>query len=130
MKAKVYLTDLLNGKTINLNAESKYTFVASPEDVSNRFMLTVIMGETMPISYKTTNADDIHVYAQNKVVYISLPEDVNGDILVFDIMGQLIAESQGVGNSLNSIPVKANPGVYIVKIVNDNTIFSEKVFLK
>ncbi len=74
------------------------------------------------------NADVNNIYAFNKDVYVNFTGQ-NGAIFIYNLMGQKVY--QGVAsNGLNKITLEKGNAAYIVKVISDNTIVSEKVFLR
>ncbi|MCD4790714.1 MAG: T9SS type A sorting domain-containing protein, partial [Bacteroidales bacterium] len=104
-------------------------FNANPEDEPGRFLIHFAFCNNV----EDNEAEDLQtpkVYAVNKDVYIQLPQSIGGEIYIFDIMGKLIANKHGISNTLNKLTLTNKSGIYIVNIVDNEMIYSEKVFIK
>jgi len=127
--AKIYLEDMSTETITNLRQTDNYQFYSTPEDEKVRFKLHFIFDAGISqseVGYK--NSPDI--YASRNIVYVDLRETIDGEIMVYDLMGQLVASQTGITESLNRLKLNTNPGIYIVKVINSNEIYSEKVFIK
>lgn len=127
----VYLEDLKEGVMINLSQQPDYTFIASPIDDPDRFLLhfgTLGVDEMPSIS---TNNGYI-IYASDNSVYIKnlAKNDSKGLVKIYNIMGQEIHQSNLENIPVNKIDLYEKAGYYIVKVFADEGIYSEKVFIK
>ena len=126
---KIYLEDMLTETNTNLRQKDKYKFFATPEDGANRFKLHFIFDTGISLTnggYKDTPV----IYSSRNIVYVVLPETIDGEIMVYDLMGQLVASQAGKSESLNKLSLITKPGIYIVKVIGSNEIYSEKVYIK
>jgi len=70
--------------------------------------------------------DKIKVYATSKIINIDSPYDAQ--IYIYDVNGKFVL-SQSVYEGLTNIELQ-NPGLYIVRFINDKTQHTQKVVLK
>ena len=121
----VYLEDLKLNKMINLNEKATYTFDANTNDVVNRFMLH--FGN--PTS--TNSTVTLNSYSFDNTIYVNNPSLVNiNEVVVYNALGQVVASFKPEITSLKGYSINAVAGSYIVKIVTDNNVVSNKVNLK
>ncbi|MEZ5082784.1 MAG: right-handed parallel beta-helix repeat-containing protein [Bacteroidales bacterium] len=124
----VYLEDLKDGILIELNQQPEYSFASSMSDEAHRFNIhfqkATIVNETVEI--ETT------IYSNENSVFVKNTDGkLNGaSILVYNITGQKVFENKIKDASLNRFDLHLKTGYYVVKVVADNAISSEKVFIK
>ena len=103
----LHLIDRLTGNDVDMLLEGEYSFIASPKDNENRFLVVLDPQEaleTLDGSFAFQNGNDIIVNG-------------NGELQIFDVMGRLIA-TQRV-NGVETVNVSMT-GVYIFKL-NEKT---------
>ncbi|MCD4681907.1 MAG: T9SS type A sorting domain-containing protein, partial [Bacteroidales bacterium] len=127
---KVFLEDLQENKIVELNITPLYDFYALPEDDPDRFNIHILMKKPNPNTWKSSGTENLHIYSANSDVFVEMPDVINSHIYVYDLMGQLIAERKGESNTLNKISLNTNSGIYIIKVIDDEKIYSEKVYIK
>lgn len=110
----LHLFDNLTGEDVNLLTNPDYSFIGSPRDAENRFI--------MRFSEATTN--DIFVY-QNGDELIVIGE---GKLQVFDIMGRFIGSYDVNGNKRISASTFAN-GVYVFRMIG-NEVMTQKIVVR
>lgn len=121
----IFLEDQKEELFINLRDNSSYTFTASPEDDENRFK--VHFADPLGID-DPANTDVYSIYAYNKDVYVNFNGD-RGEIVIYNVMGQEVYRSVAA-KGLNKITLVNGNAAYIVKVVSDNSVTSEKVFIR
>jgi len=125
----IYLEDLAEDKMINLNKTKVYEFMATPLDDADRFQLH--FGFKSGFEEPEANElSSVKIYSVNKDVYVAVPESVAGNIEIYDIMGQLVVEKSAISGTLNKIRIHNNPGIYIVRMMASDKVYSEKVYIK
>lgn len=129
--ATIYLEDLKEGVMINLSQQPDYTFIASPIDDPDRFLLhfgTVGIEDTPTIS----NNEGYIIYATDNSVYVKniAKDDSRGQVRIYNIMGQEIYQSDLENIPVNKIDLYVKAGYYIVKVFAKDGMYSEKVFIK
>ncbi|NOX46804.1 MAG: T9SS type A sorting domain-containing protein [Chlorobi bacterium] len=105
-----------------------YKFDAAPGDEEMRFKLHVTF-KSKPAG-PTNPESEVEIYAVNSNVFVQLPEDFEGNIEIHDLMGRMILSGKGVANSLNEFPINNGNGIFIVKAIDKDEVYSEKVYIK
>jgi predicted outer membrane repeat protein len=132
---KVTLTDMLSGKTVDLQAVSDYTFSASAGTVADRFLLTLIA--TAPeIKKQDAAPSSLKIYASaNKICVLpsgSEWNDIRGRVRVFDITGSVILagnEEMFNAGELKEYYPGGSGGMLIVEISAGGKRYLEKLVM-
>ena len=120
---QIYLEDLKAKKMINLNQDASYTFDANTNDMVNRF--------TLHFGTPTSNSTVINAYAFDNTIYVSNPSLANiNEVVVYNSLGQIVTSFKPEITSLKGYRINTAAGSYIVKIVADNKVVSNKINLK
>ena len=119
--ADVILEDLLTGAITDLK-NNAYTF-SYDMNMDNRFIL-----HFTPLAVGENPEDLINIYSNQKDVYVSVPANTKGDIVVYNLMGQEVARTiiSGVSNKITL----DKSAYYVIKVVSDVSVVTEKVFVK
>ncbi len=75
------------------------------------------------------NQSNINVYAANHNIYLTSEEALQGEIQVFNLMGQQITTDRISGNTA-TINLSSAEGQYIVRVLTEDGVFTQKVFVK
>ncbi|MFZ4401684.1 MAG: BNR-repeat neuraminidase N-terminal domain-containing protein [Bacteroidales bacterium] len=122
----VYLKDLANNSITDLNQNSNYSFAATTNDNANRFQLLFALS---PLGITNTGIQNTSIYANNNKIYINSNEAIQ-NIAIYNTLGQLIKTVANNSGTI-SVDMKDNAmGYYIVKIVTNKNVYSEKVLVK
>ena len=121
----LFLEDLKEELIINLRETNSYTFSATPEDDPNRFK--VYFADPLGID-DPSNGDVYNIYAYDNDVYVYFTGD-RGEIAVYNTIGQEVYRT-AAENGLNTITLENGNSVYIVKVITEKSITSEKVFIR
>lgn len=98
----VKLIDKFENVVIDLGVESSYTFIGTPADSRDRFIIRFENSENFESSdFAYQNGTDIIVNG-------------NGELQIFDVMGRLV--SQQYVNGIETIAKPTQTGVYIFKL--------------
>ena len=109
----IKLTDILDGKEIDLSVTQSYTFIGSPADRQARFKIV----------FGSTEGSEIETFAYQNGSDIVVSGE--GELQVFDVMGRMVMQKridgvQAVGTS------SMQTGIYILKL-NEKT---QKIIIK
>ncbi len=127
LRDKVYLLDLKTGVKTNLKQTPSYTFAGTPDDDRNRFQL--IFGTS--IGYEEETSSDITIYASENIIYIRNDKaNEPYTVMVSNMLGQIITRTKLAGNTLNQIELNSVPGIYVVTVYSEGSLFSRKVVVK
>lgn len=112
----MHLIDKLTGEDIDMLLDDEYSFVATPSDRQDRFILHMTYngnfnGDSSIFMYQ--NGSDIVVYG-------------DGTLQIFDVMGRFVSsrEIHGV-ETVEALPM----GVYIMRMVGEN-VQTQKIYVK
>ena len=122
----VYLEDLVTGDMVDCQAEDVYNFNAVPGDEDQRFLLhfMALTGVDNPI------ANPVEIYSYNSSVYVKNVTDASASITISNIAGQSVYSGKLENTSVNKIDLNLNTGYYVISVVTDSGISTEKVFIK
>lgn len=125
----VLLEDIQEHKLIDLKLTSSYKFFMTADDASHRFNIRFTHDDVI-FNNDQNLMDGVVVFAKDKKVVVNSIEELTGQVIIFDMMGREVA-SQKLTNTINSeLNVNADQGTYIVKIVSEEKVLNQKVFLK
>jgi hypothetical protein len=131
--AGIFLEDKLLGLMIDLTEQPDYTFTANPLDAPQRFTLHFFtLGvEDQPVSNENT-ADALTIYSAGNCVYVRNNEAGynEGFVVLMNISGQEVSRANLQNVTLNKFDLNVKPGYYIVKVITDTGVYTEKVFIK
>ncbi|MEI6822864.1 MAG: T9SS type A sorting domain-containing protein [Bacteroidota bacterium] len=123
----IILEDLLLSTTQDLRINPVYTFTASLGNNSGRFVLH-FANPTYGVN--EINKSNVSIYSYEKDVYINTNDNVK-EISIYNIMGQeILKKSELNKQALYKLTVNNAAGNYIVKVLTDKGVYTEKVFIK
>jgi len=106
----------------DLNKDS-YTFDYIP-GIESRFVL-----HFGPLGVDNNTESVYNIYSFNKEVYVAVPLNTTGTITAYDMMGQEVVANKVIPG-MNVIPVNDVNTYYVVKVMSNNNVVTEKVFIK
>jgi hypothetical protein len=118
----VVLEDTFTGEMTDLNIGS-YTFDYSINDSEGRFIV-----HFSPLGVGDNMNEATNIYSHNKTIYINLPEDTDGYAVVYDMMGKEVATT-AINGTFNTITLDKS-AYYVVKVLSNDNMITEKVFIK
>ena len=112
---------------IDLREFNTYTFDATPEDDYARFIVHFTIKDfgidelaVKPIKIYSDRTDAIIVNNSNQVIR---------EIHVYDVTGNLMTVKSGVTDEITRMFVNSSTGYYVVKVITDKAVYSEKVLI-
>jgi hypothetical protein len=72
-------------------------------------------------------ASNIKVYAYNSAIHVDMPVNTKGQVVVYNVMGQEVLNQHISGSETFNVKAGLN---YIVKVISDSGLKTEKVFVK
>jgi hypothetical protein len=126
----IYLEDLKENKTQELNANPVYSFTYTDRDDPARFVLKFdnpFYG--VQENGKTNNID---IYSSGEYLFIKNNSgmEIKGDLYLYDMLGRLMFSKKLENKLLNKIdPEIVETGYYLVRIVTSEETYVRKVFL-
>ncbi len=122
----VILNDLKTNATQDLTQNPVYAFSSVQGDNPGRFMLAfshVGIGETK-------KTDDLNVFTNgNTIVVTENGGVISGNAFVYNMMGQLVMQQKLTGANQSTFRLNACTGYYLVKVVTNHHVYSDKVFI-
>lgn len=122
----VFIEDLVTGDFVDVSTEDVYSFNSQPGEDEERFVLhfMALTGVDNPM------ANDVEIYSYNNSIYVKNAESANATISVTNIAGQVVFNSELENTPINKIDVNLNTGYYIVKVLTNEMMTTQKVFIK
>jgi hypothetical protein len=123
----ITLDDKLTGKSQRLNTNPVYTFTASPQDATDRFVLNFLDATSVA---DPKQAKDFSVYAVDGILNIQSLNQLGGKVMVTDMVGRTIATGRIEAGATTQINIHGNTGVYIVSVLSGKGRSNTKVIVK
>ena len=121
---EIYLIDNLSNEKIDI-INNDYTFIATSSGNKERFTL-LFTGNNDESS--NNNTTETFAYICNGDIIISDIEG-SGNVYVYDIMGRPVLTRNANGNA--NIPTSSlSDGIYIIRLIDDNGIKTQKITIK
>ena len=125
----IILEDRYDSVFTNLRLQNTYQFNSGVANTNDRFLLHFNITSSN-INTGTVTPDDINIYTYNKDLYIANVMDDNAMVTIYNMLGQEVLSQQLVNNTLNKVNTNLATGQYIVKIIGNKKVASQKVILK
>ena len=127
----VYLEDLKEHKFINLLLNPSYLFTAASGDDPFRFILhfSNSNNESDPSFPADEFTGNILIYSDNNNVYVNAMNSITGEIAIYNMLGQEIIRKNML-TGLNKVNLNSTDNYYVVRIVHNEFIFTEKVLVR
>lgn len=124
----VTLEDLQTSTTQNLNENPVYVFNGTKDDEANRFLLHFAWSPD-GIADEFVQKTDVHIYSYGKDIYIQSKVYNQGEITVCDMLGRTIYKNK-YHNNLEKIRLDINNSFVVVRVVTQQGVKSEKVYIR
>ena len=122
----ITLEDTKTGTFTNLMQQAVYTFTASPADNANRFKVHFGVNGIN----ENTNGN-ISIYSNSNVIYVNNnSNEVVKEIVVMNVLGQEILNKKAANTTVNTITMDVASAYYVVKVVTENKVYTEKVYVR
>ena len=108
----LHLIDKLTGNDINLLTSPNYSFISSPRDDENRFVLV----------FRHNEVSDSFAYQSGSDIVVT----GDGTLQVFDVMGRFVGTYEVHG--VETIPAMTT-GVYIFRMIGEN-VQTQKIVIR
>jgi hypothetical protein len=128
--AHVILEDRLMDEFIDLEATSASYTIDIPAEASGygRFYLHTF--DIQALGQDLNDLKNFSIFAQDKVLYINGSIDESGLVSVYDMMGKQVKQARLERSNTNKISLgELNEGIYIIRLISDNKLYSDKIFL-
>lgn len=117
----LHLIDKLTGNDIDLLMTPSYTFEAKKGDNENRFRLV--------FNGASTGSETAEPFAYFNGSEWVIENDGNATLQVIDVMGRMLRSENVSGNATTSLP-NLSAGVYVLRLVNSESIRTQKVVIE
>ena len=117
------LEDLELNVSQNLMLNPVYNFTATGKEDAGRFLLHFAGA----IGMDQKEVSQINIYSNEKTVFIS--GAANAQVTISNLLGQEIVAQKLSNQSLNQVKVNALKGYYIVKVQNESSVKTAKVYI-
>lgn len=121
----ITLVDLKTNTSHNLIANPVYNFTASASDNANRFQLYF----NSAVGIDENNQANSTIYSNGNEIYVSSANAIR-QISIYNTLGQLIHTANNPQGLFKYSMNDNSTGYYIVKVITDKNVNSEKVFVK
>ena len=126
----VLLEDLEQNEVVDLKI-SDYSFNSGSVNNSDRFLLHFVLEATGVVNnIEIDNSVSIYSFRNNIYIKNNTENIIKGEVVVYNILGEEIIRKQINNTTLNKITINKVSGNYIVRVLTNNKIYSEKVFIK
>jgi len=112
---------------IDLREFNTYEFNASPEDDYARFMIHFHIKD-FGIDELAEKPINIHSERTDAIIMNNSGQIIR-EIQVYDIAGNLMTVKSGVSDDVTRMFVSSNTGYYVVKVITDKAVYSEKILI-
>jgi hypothetical protein len=124
--AGLSLEDLQMNYTQNLLNSPTYTFTAAANEDAGRFLLHFAGS----IGVNDKNNSTISIYSSEKTVYITCANGFkNATVTISNLLGQEIVSRKLSDQPMNQVQVNALQGYYLVKVQDENSVKTAKVYI-
>lgn len=129
----VTIEDLKTGQFHKFHQNPVYVFTGSKEDAPARFLLH-FKSNAWGIDESGNNSrNNMSIYTLGKNIYIQSQSDAanrEGVLKLYDLLGRLVKDQKIGKGALIRIPVSYSNIYLVVRVIKDNEVVTEKVFIK
>lgn len=122
----VYIEDKITGTVVKPKESSDYSFMHSPENEKDRFVM--FFKESNGIA-ENRKAPEYNIHINNSMISLNFQRQVTAEINITGIPGQRLFREKVNGQKINLKP-NLTPAVYILTIVTERWTDSRKIVLK
>lgn len=125
----IYLEDMLINKIVNLREQPTYTFTHSGGAADQRFQLRFKGVNGTPQPNETLQGN---VFVSGNKVNIDIPamQQNTVQVSIFDALGRSFSQGKYTLNGILQLDAPTATGMYIVKVMSGNKVFTSKVIVK
>ncbi len=124
----IWLEDKQTGaEWISLNDHSVYNFIATPQDLEDRFVIH-FFGPTGVEEFGVETTVDIFSYRQYAFVRNNTNEVIK-QVNIYTLSGELLQNNKLADIELNKFWVSNKIGYYVVRVITDKNVYTNKVFI-
>jgi len=120
------LQDLKTGTYQKLMQNDTYTFTANTTDDANRFVLHF---NKALLGIDENKAVSTYIFSYGNDIFVNSTENAK-QIAIYNTIGQLIYSVENNPAGMFKYSLNGTTGYYIVRVITDKNVSSEKVFVK
>jgi len=124
---EVLLEDAVANTFVDLRQQNTYPFNASAGVTNNRFFVHFNLTTT---DLENTVEGETSIYAYDNNIYVSNVTDENAVMYVYNMLGQEVLSHALNANTLNKVSADFAKGQYIVKVINNSKVNSQKIMIQ
>lgn len=113
----IHIIDLLTGEDVDMLLEGKYTFIGTPSDSDNRFIVKLAYN-----SGNTSSIDESFAYQSGSDIHVT----GSGELQIFDVTGRMVMTTTVNGAETINLSVQ---GVYIFRLIGTE-IKTQKIVVR
>lgn len=127
---EIMLEDTYKGMLTDLRAEPEYQFdVENTGEIEDRFILH-FNKTSVEIIPEQSELANMTVFASNGKIIIETSEaDLDYTTFVYDTDGRLLRSEKLTHSTRNEIDLNVSAGIYLVRVVSKEQVFTQKVFI-
>jgi len=122
----VWLEDLKTGTMQNLRTNPSYSFSYTTDDNEKHFKLHFKSANDVPAN----TLSGINIYSASRTVVINNTTTLAGEVKIYDLAGRELTHTSMNSQNETRIPVNYAVGTYLVKVITENGVASNKVFIR
>ena len=124
---EIWLEDkLTGGDWVSLNTQSEYSFTASPDDASDRFVLHFFG----PTGTEELASPVIDLYSFGQYAYVrNNTEDIIQELRIYALGGKLVKHIHKVDQKFLKLYVGNETAYYVIVAVTEKEVFTKKIFI-
>jgi len=124
----IYLEDTKENTIVNILEQNDYTFIATPFDETQRFVLHFIgiQGEDDLLDNTSLK---IYSYDGSLLLKSNSDKFIDADVTIYNISGQTIARQPVNFKGVKKISLNVNAGFYIIHVQADSKIYNQQVII-
>ncbi len=122
----VYLKDLTTNSLTDLNQNATYSFAATTNDNADRFQLIFALS---PLGISNNGILNTSIYANNNIITVNSNENIQ-QIAIYNTLGQMIKTFANTQSAMIIDMKDYATGYYVVRVVTDKNVYSEKVLIE
>ena len=128
---EIWLEDLQTEEWYSITSiNNKYTISATPQDTKYRFNIHFFGSTGVPETGIKPEELPIKIYSSKQFAYIlNNSNEIIKDVVIYDLMGQILYSGNLPHLTLNKVFVSNTTGYYVVRVLTNNHIYIEKVFI-
>jgi hypothetical protein len=123
----VYLEDKKTQYFQNLREYGEYSFDSEMSDEIDRFV--IYFANPMGLDDLTDPLNDVVIWSWQNTVIVNTPDSFSGELHIYDMLGKLVVSSV-LQDGRNELQLAGSEGFFIVKVVTEEGMKSEKVLIK